>query len=70
MERAKWVDGRVTAGHQSAKAKHNLQIAEGTPEAREMGDMIVVALERNRSSCRRRSRSASSRRCSTATSRA
>jgi PKHD-type hydroxylase len=47
MERAKWVDGRVTAGHQSAKAKHNLQIAEGTPEAREMGDMILVALERN-----------------------
>ena len=47
MERAKWVDGRVTAGHQSAKAKHNLQIAEGTPEAREMGDMIMAALERN-----------------------
>jgi PKHD-type hydroxylase len=47
MERAKWVDGRVTAGHQSAKAKHNLQIAEGTPEAREMGEMIVLALERN-----------------------
>ena len=48
MERAKWVDGRVTAGHQSAKAKHNLQIAEGTPEAREMGEMIVLALDRNR----------------------
>ena len=47
MERATWVDGRVTAGHQSAQAKHNLQIAEGTPEAREMGDMIVAALERN-----------------------
>ncbi len=47
MERAKWVDGRVTAGHQSAKAKYNLQIAEGTPEAREMGEMIVLALERN-----------------------
>jgi PKHD-type hydroxylase len=47
MERAKWVDGRVTAGHQSAQAKHNLQIAEGTPEAREMGDMILAALERN-----------------------
>jgi PKHD-type hydroxylase len=37
----------VTAGHQSAKAKDNLQIAEGSPEAREMGDMIVAALERN-----------------------
>ena len=47
MERAAWVDGRVTAGHQSAKAKDNLQIPEGSPEAREMGDMIVGALERN-----------------------
>ena len=47
MERAKWVDGRITAWYQSAKAKHNLQIAEGTPEAREMGDMILAALERN-----------------------
>ena len=47
MERASWVDGRVTAGHQSARAKDNLQIPEGSPEAREMGDMIVAALERN-----------------------
>jgi PKHD-type hydroxylase len=47
MERAPWVDGRVTAGHQSARAKDNLQIPEGSPEAREMGDMIVAALERN-----------------------
>jgi PKHD-type hydroxylase len=47
MARAPWVDGRVTAGHQSAKAKDNLQIAEGSPEAREMGDTIVGALERN-----------------------
>jgi PKHD-type hydroxylase len=47
MARAPWVDGRVTAGHQSAKAKDNLQITEGSPEAREMGEMIVAALERN-----------------------
>jgi PKHD-type hydroxylase len=47
MERASWVDGRVTAGHQSAKAKDNLQVPEGSPEAREMGDLIVGALERN-----------------------
>ena len=47
MARASWVDGRVTAGHQSARAKDNLQIAEGSPEAREMGDTIVAALERN-----------------------
>jgi PKHD-type hydroxylase len=47
MARAPWVDGRVTAGHQSARAKDNLQIAEGSAEAREMGDTIVAALERN-----------------------
>jgi PKHD-type hydroxylase len=47
MARAPWVDGRVTAGHQSARAKANLQIAEGSPEAREMGDTIVAALERS-----------------------
>ena len=47
MARAAWVDGRVTAGHQSAKAKDNLQIPEGSPEAREMGEMIVRALEQS-----------------------
>ena len=47
MARAAWVDGRVTAGHQSARAKDNLQIAEGSPEAHEMGDLIVTALERH-----------------------
>jgi PKHD-type hydroxylase len=47
LDDAKWVDGRMTAGHLSAKAKDNLQVAEGTPEARELGDVIVTALERN-----------------------
>jgi len=46
MERAPWVDGRATAGHQSAEAKRNLQIPEGSPEARELGELIVGALER------------------------
>jgi PKHD-type hydroxylase len=47
MERASWVDGRVTAGHQSAQVKRNLQLPEGTPEARELGDMVLAALNRN-----------------------
>ena len=47
MSRASWVDGRVTAGHQSAQVKDNRQLAENSPEARELGDMIVGALERN-----------------------
>jgi PKHD-type hydroxylase len=46
LEHAKWVDGRTTAGHLSARAKHNLQVAEGTPEARELGEVVVTALER------------------------
>ena len=42
-----WVDGRVSAGHQGAQVKHNLQIAEDTALARELGDLILAALERN-----------------------
>ena len=47
LERASWVDGRVTAGHQSAQVKDNRQLPENSAEARELGDMIVAALERN-----------------------
>jgi PKHD-type hydroxylase len=47
MTRASWIDGRVTAGHQSAGVKHNRQLAENSAEARQLGDMIVAALERN-----------------------
>ena len=46
LERATWVDGRVTAGHQSALVKENRQIKEGTPEARELGELVLGALER------------------------
>jgi PKHD-type hydroxylase len=40
-----WIDGRVTAGHQSARTKRNLQLAENDPAAVEMGSVIVAALE-------------------------
>ena len=43
---ASWIDGRVTAGFQSALTKDNSQIPEDHPAARSMGDMIVSALER------------------------
>jgi PKHD-type hydroxylase len=46
MEDAKWVDGRETSGHLAARVKHNRQVDEATPEAREMGNIIVTALER------------------------
>ena len=47
LEAAEWVDGKITAGHQSARAKDNQQVREDSPAARQLGDMIVAALERN-----------------------
>jgi PKHD-type hydroxylase len=44
---APWVDGRATAGHQGAQVKRNLQIAEGSPLALELGDIVLAALERH-----------------------
>ncbi|HVT34318.1 MAG TPA: Fe2+-dependent dioxygenase [Nevskiaceae bacterium] len=44
---APWVDGRVTAGHMGSKVKHNSQIAEGSVLARELGEIVLGALERN-----------------------
>ncbi|NLP62718.1 Fe2+-dependent dioxygenase [Paraburkholderia sacchari] len=42
-----WVDGRATAGWSGAPVKHNRQIAEHTPLARELGDVVLAAIERN-----------------------
>ncbi len=47
LAQADWVDGKVTAGHQSAKAKNNLQLPEDHPLSRELGNAILQALERN-----------------------
>jgi PKHD-type hydroxylase len=47
LDAAPWIDGRVTAGHQSAKAKDNLQLPEDSAVARELGDEILAALQRN-----------------------
>lgn len=47
LDQAEWVDGRVTAGHQSAKAKDNLQIPEGHPVARQAGEIILESLGSN-----------------------
>ncbi len=47
LEGAEWVDGRVTAGFQSARAKDNLQLAERDPVALQLGDQILAALQRN-----------------------
>lgn len=47
LDSAEWIDGKVTAGHQSAKAKDNEQIPEGHPVARQVGEMILRALGQN-----------------------
>jgi PKHD-type hydroxylase len=47
LVKAEWVDGRVTAGPQSARAKNNLQLPEGSAVAETLGDMILTALQRN-----------------------
>ena len=44
---AAWSDGKVTAGHQSARVKENLQLAETGVEARELGALVLKALERS-----------------------
>jgi PKHD-type hydroxylase len=47
LEAAEWVDGRITAGHQSARAKNNLQMREDVDEAKKLGDVVLAALESN-----------------------
>ena len=44
LNQAEWVDGNVTSGPQSALAKNNQQIPEGSPVARQVGDLIQDAL--------------------------
>jgi PKHD-type hydroxylase len=46
LDGAAWADGRMTAGHQSSRAKDNMQVPEDHPVARRLGDLILGALER------------------------
>jgi PKHD-type hydroxylase len=47
LDQAVWIDGRVTAGHQSARAKDNMQLPETHPVSRELGELIVQSLQQN-----------------------
>jgi PKHD-type hydroxylase len=47
LDAAQWVDGKVTAGHQSARTKDNQQLPEGSPAAQQLGEMILNALGQN-----------------------
>ena len=47
LDTADWVDGRVTAGHQSARVKHNRQLPEAHPVGEQLGGIILMALQRH-----------------------
>lgn len=47
LDQANWVDGCVTAGHQSARTKNNQQLPEDSPAAQKLGEMILNALGQN-----------------------
>jgi PKHD-type hydroxylase len=47
LDQAEWTDGRITAGHQSTRAKHNQQLPEAHPVAEQIGDVILTALQRH-----------------------
>ncbi len=44
LEQAQWLDGKVTAGYQSAKSKRNVQLAEGDPVTREISEAMLLRL--------------------------
>ena len=47
MDKAAWVDGNVTSGHQARRAKYNMQLPEDSPANKELGEMVVRALNQN-----------------------
>lgn len=47
LDAADWADGAVTAGYQSALAKRNLQLPEGSETARALGHEVLEALGRS-----------------------
>jgi PKHD-type hydroxylase len=47
LDEADWIDGCVTAGHQSVRVKDNRQLPEEHPVARQLGEMILAALGRH-----------------------
>jgi PKHD-type hydroxylase len=47
IDAAEWQDGNATSGHQSALAKRNRQLPEGSAAAREAGERVLDALGRS-----------------------
>lgn len=47
LDAARWIDGRVTVGHQSALVKDNMQLPQDHPVAQRLGAIILEALQGN-----------------------
>lgn len=47
MDNAEWINGGVTAGHQSTLVKHNMQIREGSEDAQQLGNLVLSGLHRS-----------------------
>ncbi len=47
LEAADWIDGRASVGSQGAQVKRNQQLAEGSPLALQLGQVILDALRRS-----------------------
>lgn len=47
MQQAEWVDGKVTAGTQSAQVKRNIQLPETCAEAVQAREIVLRALAKN-----------------------
>lgn len=47
IDSAEWTDGNVTSGRQAAQAKRNMQLPEKSAAARQAGDLMMAALEKN-----------------------
>jgi len=47
IDAVEWIDGNATSGRQSAMAKRNEQLPQDSEAAREAGDLVRAALDRN-----------------------
>jgi PKHD-type hydroxylase len=47
LNAAEWVDGRETTGYLGARVKDNVQLPENSPLARQLGEVVLDALDKN-----------------------
>lgn len=47
MAEAQWIDGKVTAGYQSALEKNNMQLPEESEASQKLGSAVLSALSQN-----------------------